>query len=49
MLLQKKIVIVHQEIEFLGMHLKDGAFNPSDHIAKEFLKFLDDYLSHKQV
>lgn len=41
--------VAQTKVEFLGMQLKDGAFQPSDHIAKELLKFPYENLSHKQV
>ncbi|MBA0788277.1 hypothetical protein Gotri_000112 [Gossypium trilobum] len=41
--------IHREEIEFLGMNLKDGKYQPSKHIAKELKKFLDENLSKKQV
>ncbi|KAK8999794.1 hypothetical protein V6N11_065290 [Hibiscus sabdariffa] len=41
--------IAQQEIEFLGMHLKEGRYHPGSHIAQEWLKFPDDNLSKKQI
>lgn len=49
MLSQKKIVIAQKEIEFLGMHFKDGFYYLGKHIAKELLKFSHENLYRKQV
>lgn len=39
MLFKRKIQINKDEIEFLGMQLKDGKYQPGKHIAEELLKF----------
>ncbi|KAK9029790.1 hypothetical protein V6N11_026892 [Hibiscus sabdariffa] len=41
--------INQQEIEFLGMHLKEGKYHPGPHIAQELIKFPDKDLSKKQI
>ncbi|KAK8535312.1 hypothetical protein V6N12_056834 [Hibiscus sabdariffa] len=41
--------INQQEIEFLGMHLKEGTYHPGPHIAQELVKFPDENLSKRQV
>lgn len=42
------MVISKNEIKFLGMHLKNGVYYLSEHVAKELL-FLDESHPHKQV
>ncbi|KAK8556665.1 hypothetical protein V6N12_003062 [Hibiscus sabdariffa] len=49
MLSERKMKIAQQEIEFLGMHLKEGKYHPGPHIAQELLKFPDENLSKKQI
>ncbi|KAK8562834.1 hypothetical protein V6N12_010900 [Hibiscus sabdariffa] len=49
MLSERKMKIAQQEIEFLGMHLKEGKYHPGPHIAEELLKFPDENLSKKQI
>ncbi|KAK9025763.1 hypothetical protein V6N11_038620 [Hibiscus sabdariffa] len=49
MLSEKKMKIAQQEIEFLGMYLKDGKYQPGPHIAQELLKFPNEDLSKKQI
>ncbi|KAK8487576.1 hypothetical protein V6N11_066561 [Hibiscus sabdariffa] len=49
MLSERKMKINQQEIEFLGMHLKEGTYHPGPHIAQELIKFPDENLSKRQV
>ena len=49
MLSSKKSEIGVTEIDFLGLHIKDGHYSPCPHIAQDLLKFPDDNLSYKQV
>ncbi|KAK9010365.1 hypothetical protein V6N11_036876 [Hibiscus sabdariffa] len=49
MLSERKMKINQREIEFLGMHLKEGKYHPGSHIAQELLKFPDKDLSKKQI
>ncbi|KAK9047390.1 hypothetical protein V6N11_053236 [Hibiscus sabdariffa] len=49
MLSERKMKIAQKEIEFLGMNLKDGQYQPGPHIAQELLKFPDEDLSKKQI
>ncbi|KAL4336066.1 hypothetical protein GQ457_07G043400 [Hibiscus cannabinus] len=49
MLSERKMIINQKEIEFLGMHLKEGKYHPGPHIAQELTKFPDTDLSKKQV
>ncbi|KAH9801892.1 hypothetical protein KPL71_001193 [Citrus sinensis] len=49
MLSAKKSAIATDNIEFLGMIIKDGHYEPGKHIAQELLHFLDQQLSRKQV
>lgn len=49
MLSAKKSTIATDNIEFLGMLIKDGHYQPGEHIAQELLYFLDQQLSKKQV
>ncbi|KAK9011411.1 hypothetical protein V6N11_044262 [Hibiscus sabdariffa] len=49
MLSERKMKINQREIEFLGMHLKEGSYHPGPHIAQELTKFPDENLSKKQV
>ncbi|KAH9658018.1 hypothetical protein KPL70_023324 [Citrus sinensis] len=49
MLSAKKSTIATDNIEFLGMIIKDGHYQPAKHIAQELLHFLDQQLSKKQV
>ncbi|KAG8481392.1 hypothetical protein CXB51_026151 [Gossypium anomalum] len=49
MLSEKKMKINKSEINFLGMDIKDGKYQPQPHIVQELLKFPDENLSQKQV
>ena len=49
MLSQKKMQLASTEIEFLGMHLKDGHYKPYEHLAEPLLRFPDKDLSKLQV
>ncbi|KAH9680144.1 hypothetical protein KPL71_026436 [Citrus sinensis] len=49
MLSAKKSIIGQPSVEFLGMILKDGNFQPRPHIAQELLHFPDQDLSRKQI
>ncbi|KAH9671267.1 hypothetical protein KPL70_017298 [Citrus sinensis] len=49
MLSAKKSTIATDNIEFLGMIIKDGHYQPGKHIAQELLHFPDKQLSKKQV
>ncbi|KAK9028849.1 hypothetical protein V6N11_025986 [Hibiscus sabdariffa] len=49
MLSERKMKINQREIEFLGMHLKEGKYHPGSHIAQELLKFPYKDLSKKQI
>ncbi|KAH9716873.1 hypothetical protein KPL71_021611 [Citrus sinensis] len=49
MLSVKKSTIATDNIEFLGMIIKNGHYQPGKHIAQELLHFPDQHLSKKQV
>ena len=49
MLSEKKMTIVTTEVDFLGMHLKDGQYVAQPHIAQELHNFPDSHLTRKQV
>ena len=49
MLSAKKSIIATYNIEFLGMIIKDGHYQPGKHIAQELLHFPDQHISKKQV
>ncbi|KAH9668368.1 hypothetical protein KPL70_021387 [Citrus sinensis] len=49
MLLAKKSTIATNNIEFLGMIIKDGHYQLGKHVAQELLHFPDQQLSKKQV
>ncbi|KAH9769419.1 hypothetical protein KPL71_011992 [Citrus sinensis] len=49
MLSAKKSTITTDNIEFLGMIIKNGHYQPGKHIAQELLHFPDQHLSKKQV
>ncbi|KAH9744190.1 Endonuclease [Citrus sinensis] len=49
MMSAKKSTIATENIEFLGMIIKDGHYQPGKHIAQELLHFPDQQLSKKQV
>ncbi|KAH9655632.1 hypothetical protein KPL70_022384 [Citrus sinensis] len=49
MLSAKKSTIATDNIEFLGMIIKDGHYQPGKHIAQELLHFPDQQLSKRQV
>ncbi|KAH9697996.1 hypothetical protein KPL71_023832 [Citrus sinensis] len=49
MLSEKKSSIGKESIEFVGMVIKDGHFQPGPHIATELLKFSDTNLTKKQI
>lgn len=46
---QKKMVIGVSEIDFLGMHIKDGQYSLQPHVGQELLKFADTDLSKREV
>ncbi|KAH9697743.1 hypothetical protein KPL71_023733 [Citrus sinensis] len=49
MLSAKKSTIATTNIEFLGMVIKDGHYQPRKHIAQELLHFPDQKLSKRQI
>ena len=49
MLSEKKSSIGKESIDFLGMVIKDGQYQPGPHIAIELLKFPDTHLNRKQI
>ncbi|KAH9752137.1 hypothetical protein KPL71_014580 [Citrus sinensis] len=49
MLFEKKSSIVKESIDFLGMVIKYGHYQPGPHIATELLKFPDTHLNKKQI
>ena len=49
MLSQMKMQLASIEIEFLGMHLKDGQHKPHEHLAKPLLRFPGKDFSKLQV
>ncbi|KAH9680087.1 hypothetical protein KPL71_026412 [Citrus sinensis] len=49
MLSAKKRTIATNNIEFLGMVIKDGHYQPGKHIAQELLHFPDQQLSKRQI
>ncbi|MBA0844701.1 hypothetical protein Goarm_022877, partial [Gossypium armourianum] len=49
MLSERKMQTNKEEIEFLGMTIKDGKYQPHPNIAEELKKFPDNNLSQKQV
>ncbi|KAH9686106.1 hypothetical protein KPL70_014233 [Citrus sinensis] len=49
MLSEKKSSIGKESIDFLGMVIQDGQYQPGPHIATELLKFPDTHLNRKQI
>ncbi|KAH9792704.1 hypothetical protein KPL71_004236 [Citrus sinensis] len=49
MLSEKKSSVGKESIDFLGMVIKDGQYQPGPHIAIELLKFPDTHLNRKQI
>ncbi|XP_022854819.1 uncharacterized protein LOC111376123 [Olea europaea var. sylvestris] len=49
MLSKKKMIIAVFEIDFLGMHIKNGNYSLQPHIAEELLKFPNENLTKQQV
>ncbi|KAH9686158.1 hypothetical protein KPL70_014259 [Citrus sinensis] len=49
MLSEKKSSIGKESIDFLGMVIKDGQYQPGPHIAIELLKFPNTHLNRKQI
>ncbi|KAH9680076.1 hypothetical protein KPL71_026409 [Citrus sinensis] len=49
MLSAKKCIIATDNVEFLGMIIKDGHYQPGKHIAQELLHFPDQQLSKRQI
>ena len=49
MLSAKKSTITTNNIEFLGMTIKDGHYQPGKHIAQELIHFPDQHLSKRQL
>ncbi|KAH9780716.1 hypothetical protein KPL71_008186 [Citrus sinensis] len=49
MLSTKKSTIATHTIEFLGMTIKDGHYQPGKHIAQELIHFPDQHLSKRQL
>ena len=46
---EKKSMLGHSTIEFLGMFLEDGCYRPGPHIAQELLYFPNEHLTKKQI
>ncbi|KAH9752114.1 hypothetical protein KPL71_014568 [Citrus sinensis] len=49
MLSAQKSIIATDNVEFLGMIIKDGHYQPGKHIAQELLHFPDQQLSKRQI
>ncbi|KAH9752094.1 hypothetical protein KPL71_014558 [Citrus sinensis] len=49
MLSAKKSIIATDNVEFLGMIIKNGHYQPGKHIAQELLHFPDQQLSKRQI
>lgn len=49
MLSGSKSIIGHAQIDFLGMRLNNGKYEPDPHLAEELLKFPDENLTQKQI
>ncbi|KAH0658008.1 hypothetical protein KY289_026756 [Solanum tuberosum] len=49
MLSEKKMILVNDEIDFLGMHFAHGAYIPGPHISEELVKFPDTNFTVKQL
>ncbi|KAL2519014.1 putative reverse transcriptase domain [Abeliophyllum distichum] len=49
MLAQKKMQIGVNEVDFIGMHIKNGQYSLQPHIGQELLKFSDSNLSKKEI
>ena len=49
MLAEKKMTIATTEVDFHGMHLKDGQYIAQPHIFQELHNFPDENLTRKQV
>ncbi|KAK0606560.1 hypothetical protein LWI29_000648 [Acer saccharum] len=49
MLFKKKSIVGRTEIDFLGMHISNGQYRPSPHLAVRLLDFRDSDLTVKQV
>nr|GEW78745.1 hypothetical protein [Tanacetum cinerariifolium] len=49
MLSEKKIEVGVTTIQFLGMEIFDGKYQPQPHVAQELLKFLDELSSQKMI
>ncbi|PKI56586.1 hypothetical protein CRG98_023030 [Punica granatum] len=46
---EKKMVIGQREINFLGMQLANGQYQPEPHVAQELLKYPEESLTKKQI
>ncbi|KAL4579646.1 hypothetical protein LXL04_015802 [Taraxacum kok-saghyz] len=49
MLSESKMEVGVSSIEFLGMKISDGKYQPEPHIAKELVHFLDELRSQKEI
>ena len=49
MLSEAKMHLAKTDIDFLGMHIKDGRYAPQPHIAHHLLQFPDQLTSAKQI
>ena len=49
MLAEKKMTIATKEVDFLGMHLKDGQYVAQPYISQELHNFPDSHLTRKQI
>ncbi|CAH8278553.1 unnamed protein product [Arabidopsis lyrata] len=49
MLSARKMIIAQPNIDFLGMHIKEGSFTPQAHLATELLDFPDENLTRRQI
>ena len=49
MLSAKKMAVGLTEVDFLGMTIRNGAYVPQPHLAKELLRFPDENLTRTQI
>ncbi|PKI76592.1 hypothetical protein CRG98_002901 [Punica granatum] len=49
MLSEKKTIIGQREINFLGMQLANGQYQPEPHVARKLLKYPEESLTKKQI
>lgn len=49
MLSEQKSFLTQSSIDFLGLHIHDGVYQPGAHLTQELIKFFNENLSQKHI